>query len=295
MGDSFAEWHWKEVKEWTNLRYDITHFVLSFLYAVLFGISTFMFARYQYNSRTFKGLLITGILIRCFFFGMQAFIMENILLLNNSINVMLNTLPSFFFFSGYMVLLFFWMQIYKTNQPYNLKTMDSKIWIIFLISNSVMFGTAGILYVLDFTKGAGILVNNHSPVPTAQNDYEKGVFMFGAILYILVSAGFFVYGYYALRYVYYENIEWSLKHLEARRLLLRRVAAITLVCMGCFIIRASITLLALFDKDLDWSWWLDGIYYLLLEIVPLLMMLRAYYPKKRKFPNSQSPLIPEPK
>jgi len=62
--------------------------------------------------------------------------------------------------------------------------------------------------------------------------------------------------------------------------------------MGCFVLRAAITLLAIFYAKIDGVWWLDGVYYFFLEALPLLMMLRAYYPQQnKKHLSAASPLI----
>lgn len=289
--DSYIQWIWKHPSNWKYVRYDSFHFVLVFVYIVVMVVGTFMFAKYHYHSKIFKIMMLLGIAVRFIFFAMQPFIIEDILMISNSINVALNALPSFFFFSAYIMILFFWMQIYKTNQPHKIKTIDRRVLLFLIISNSIMYGTVIILISLDFVFGGGLNVSDHSGVPSATNKYETGLFSLAAVLYITVSIGFFFYGYYAFRYVYYENMEVSLQRLEQRKKLLRKVALITLVCMSCFVLRAGITLLALFYAKLDAGWWLDGIYYIGLEVIPIIMMLRAYYPPKSKGIGVTSPLI----
>eukprot|EP01114_Cavostelium_apophysatum_P001539 TRINITY_DN11338_c0_g1_i1.p1 TRINITY_DN11338_c0_g1~~TRINITY_DN11338_c0_g1_i1.p1 ORF type:complete len:307 (+),score=63.77 TRINITY_DN11338_c0_g1_i1:128-1048(+) len=289
--DGTIDWNWKGPSQWKNVRYDVFHFVMVFIYFVLLIIAIVMFKKYHYNSRTFKVMLILGTVVRMFFFLMQPFIIEGILRISNAFNVFFNSLPSFFYFSAYIMILFFWMQIYKTNMPHKLKTVDRAIWVPYVTFNLVMYGIAIILYTLDFLVGGGVTARDYSSVPQAQNKYEVGVFCMTASLYIVVSVGFFFYGYCAVRHVYYENVEVALQRIEERRALLRRVAVITLICMACFVCRAIITLLALFDKSMNFDWYLDGIYYCGLEVVPLLMMLRAYSPTKKKS-GVRSPLIP---
>jgi len=138
--------------------------------------------------------------------------------------------------------------------------------------------------------GAGVSSDSNFPTPISK--FEMAVLIFASCLYITVSVGFFFYGYYAFRFMSSDNIELSLQRLEERRRLLRKVAMITLVCMGCFVLRAAITLLAIFYSRIDGVWWLDGVYYFFLEALPLLMMLRAYYPQKKHSSSSiVSPLI----
>jgi len=262
---------WKDPKDWTYMDYDGVHFFLVTCYFILFGVGIFMFVRYQYNSNFFIATFMTGTLLRLLFFALQPFVMEGILVVGNSINFMLNTFPSFCFFSAYMMLLFFWGEIYRTSDE---KGLSDKIWRFFVVLNCLMYLTVVTLFILDLAING--VDTRSSKVPSPQTAYEQSVMIFAGIMYAAVSIGFFVYGYYTFRYGYYDNAGLPIKRSVERKKLLRKVGTITLVAMTCFLVRSAVTMWAVFDPDLDWWWWLDGVYYFFLEVIPVLLMLGAY-------------------
>jgi len=113
-------------------------------------------------------------------------------------------------------------------------------------------------------------------------------------MYVIVSVGFFMYSYFTFRYLYYENMGLDVERTGDKKQLLRRVAIITLLSMACFNVRAAVTLFSVFYAALDWAWWLDGLYYFSLEVLPMLAMLGAYLEPKKKHNSGlgvKSPLI----
>jgi len=164
----------------------------------------------------------------------------------------------------------------------------------------VMFSVLFVFYVLDFVDGDYSSTNDQriaSPVSL----YEHSVIILASVMYIVVSLGFFIYGYYVFRSASQDVEGLTSQRAFQRRHLLRKVGSITLFCMGCFIIRAALTMWSAFDPDINWVWWLDLVYYTCLEVIPLSVMLGAYVDKKsssylilnNKEPTPTSPLLPD--
>jgi len=95
----------KRPHDWLDPKYDIVHYLLSGLYIFLlflcFGVVVRLISQNHWNLRwqkLFHPLLMAGCLIRATFFGLQPFIMEDEVRIDNKLNLILNTLPSFLFF-----------------------------------------------------------------------------------------------------------------------------------------------------------------------------------------------------
>jgi len=74
-----------------------------------------MFAKYRYYSQLFMGLIVVGTTGRLFFFALQPLLIEQVLEISSGVNIILNTIPSFILFSAYMLLLMFWMELYRAK------------------------------------------------------------------------------------------------------------------------------------------------------------------------------------
>jgi len=196
----------------------------------------------------------------------------------------LSSVPSFFFFSAYMMILCFWGDLFQGEGTYT--KINNKIFNFFLIVNGVMYIAAFVLYVLDF-------VMTTPDDPQSYSIWEQSVLLLVASLYILTSISFFIYGYFTFRYV--GGIK---RRSPEKNRLLTRVGTITLVSMFCFLIRAALIIWGAVDSNLQWYWWLDSVYYLMLEVIPVMLMLGAYVkPRKGKFDlrqSASSPLIRNP-
>ncbi|KAL6070856.1 Soluble NSF attachment protein alpha isoform [Balamuthia mandrillaris] len=93
--------------------------VLSVLFLILAFVSLFILLRNIRSpwgwQKIFHVMLFLGSFIRGLFFALQPFIREGKMTCPNQVNIMLNSLPSFFFFSTYILLLFFWVELIYTT------------------------------------------------------------------------------------------------------------------------------------------------------------------------------------
>jgi hypothetical protein len=277
------------MQTWTNLRYDIVHWVLAVIYFLLFLISLGVVGRLirknHWNLRwqkVFHPLFWGGCLIRSVFFLLAPFIMENTVVLDNKVNVVLNTLPTYFFFSDYLIILFLWAEIYHYAQEKEAPTIQ-RLQPIFFGVNIVMYVILGILYALDW-----ILNRDHEyfPIAMAANTEQRIIWIFGVAIYTFTSVGFLVYG----ARIYYKFSRLP-TYSPKRQRVLRKIQIITVLVSLCFIIRVVIIILG--SVIWSWSeyWWLDGAYFFLLEVVPLLMMLQLLHgedPKKPRIADGET-------
>jgi len=231
-----------------------------------------------------------GTFWRLFYFAMQPFIVESIVSVADTIRFIINSFPSFFFFSAYMIILFFWGEIYGTsdsvlqrgtNDSYQPQRSSKKMYILFIAFNILMYVTVVTLYLLNFFLARDLSNPNSFTI------YEKCILLFAASMYFLTTIGFFGYGYYTFRFASKVEVRRPL----ARNKLLTRVGTVTLFSMACFMVRGGITIWGVVDPGLQWYWWVDGVYYLFLEVIPVLLMLGAYVqPKKKKLFQVRSSL-----
>lgn len=271
----FVEFLWKNPSTWQYMKYDAIHFLLAITYAILLITALVMLSKFHYNSKAFVATFVAGTTLRMVFFATQPFIREGIFRLPNAINFMLGTLPSFFFFSTYMMMLFFWGEIFRTNESFRRRGLGRRVWMTFGALNSTMYSIVVLLFVVDLVQSSKT-GQAWSPVSTPLSIYEQGVQVLAAAMYLAVSVGFFIYAYSTFRIAHQRNDSSLLVHSQERRKLLRRVGTITLFCMSAFLARAAMTLWTVFDTHMDWWWWLDGAYYSLLEVVPAISMLFVY-------------------
>jgi len=294
--DSFGiSFHWKDPHEWEYLRYDSAHMFLVLCYIVMFFMALYMFQKFRYTSKVFIATFLTGTFLRMLSFAVQPFIHEGIIIVASSLNFMLSATPSFLYFSSYTFLLLFWWQIFsresQTREKYR-----RRIYLYSIIMNLIMYTVLITLYILDLVIGRGTNEHSSNKPGAPSSSFETAVQIFDGSLYISVSVGFFIYGYFNFRLAFYAHVATPLKHSTQRKKLLRKVGTITLVCMGTFLIRSSLVIWsALYNSTYSW-WWVDAVYYLILEIIPGLLMLNAYLEPKNKFdnmniPDSTSPLI----
>jgi len=296
---TFASISWKPAHDWVNLRYDISHFVLAGFYFALLVLAVVMFLRFLYFSAWFKAAFIIGISLRLISFVMAPFVQEEILVLANSINFFIMTIPAFFLFSAYIIVLFFWGEIYKEEKQ---NLVEGKMKIAVIVINVFMFTVLFVLYLLDILKEPGhFTTNSASKTASPSSAYEIVIQIFAAALYVLVSFAFFVYGYYIFQKADKSNQanqsgnNLIVEGFSKRRRLRRKIGFIAVSVMATFFMRAGFTLANIFSSDIGSVWWLDLVYYSLLEISPLILMLGTFVdPKKRKKKDKStitSPLI----
>jgi len=272
------------------MEYDVVHFVLAFLYMVLFivslGVVIRLIRQNNFSARWqkfFHPLLLSGCFARVVFFLLQPFIMEGVMKVDNRLNFFMNTLSSFFFFSDYLIILFLWAEIYHNAHAINHVQIE-KLRPIFLALTFAMYCVVAVLYAVDFIH----MKPDYSTVSNNANYIEVAVSLFCTAIYLLTSIGFLVYG---LRIYYkFQSVPAATK---SRNQVLRRIQIITLLVTSCFIVRIGIIIWGA-TTNLSAHWWFDGLYFTFLELVPLFLMLYTLHGDSRRSKTPQgetSPLL----
>ncbi|EGC37963.1 hypothetical protein DICPUDRAFT_76443 [Dictyostelium purpureum] len=258
--------------KWKYYDYDITHLVVSFLYFILSIFCTYSFIKRpkkQQNTQQliFYPLLFLGVIIRAVFMFLQPFVREGEIVIPNQANILLNTLPSFTFFSTYLIVLFIWVEIYLISYGSSMRSIKA-LPIIFNVLTVVMYTALIILYVLDFT----LYPIQHNPVSEFSTLPEMIIGYYDVGCFISASVLFFFFGLSLV--IKFRHSQKNFAE-DKRKTILRRITLLTGLICFCFLLRAAITLFALVDLNLisSYWWWFDGAYYCGLEIVPLWIML----------------------
>jgi THH1/TOM1/TOM3 domain len=272
--DRWLLWHWQPFSDWKNEEYDVVHFLLAIAYLAMMLYASFMFYRYQYHSKLFMGTFAAGASLRMVFFFLSPFIKENVLRMANSLTFLMNTLPSVLLLSTYMSIIFFWGQLYRSEASVLVIARQPNYFS--LAVNVLMYLAVAVLYALDiafFPKmHAADVAKPHTP-------YEEATQLFVAGMYVSVSVGFFLFGWFTYRKTWQENYGLQPHRTRFRRSLLNRVGKVTLICMSAFVVRAAITTWSAF-VDISLYWWVDPLYYTVLELVPMFLILNAYLRKR---------------
>lgn len=180
----------------------------------------------------------------------------------NSVNFIMGTLPPFLFLACYMLILFLWAEIYHEVTGEQEKKMKY-----------IYFGIQGVLHglvIISFIVNAATAPVTISHQVTINEPLERAVMIIDAILYILTALGYLVYGigfYYK-----FTRVNRALL-AKMRRTILPKVKYMTALTSLCFFVRGGMTLSNAFSNWPNAFWWFDSFYYIILEIVPVILML----------------------
>jgi len=191
-------------------------------------------------------------------------------MLSNSATTVLAFTPSFIFFSAYLIILFRWAQIYHNS--YDMSSLKyNHLKILFFLVNGLMYAVLITLYVLEY-----VYYNNNNDYVTPSNkckimgDTVQGITSgFCTALYMFVPLGFALYTFRITR-----KFRYLPARSAAKREVSLRLQRFTILVLAVFCIRAGFTAYSnMFYPNMPLKyWWSDGVYYLLLEIVPLILM-----------------------
>jgi len=163
-----------------------------------------------------------------------------------------------------------------------------------IFANMAMYTFVIIIYTLDLYS-EGVSTEDFIKISTVASNFEKTIVIFTAVMYIITTVGFFVYGYFVYKNKFHAR---GIARSHHQGQLLRKIGLLGIICMICFIIRACLTITQIAVAVIAQTWWIIALYYLALEIFPLTLMLIVLItvnvePKDRltAYPNSKTPLI----
>eukprot|EP00026_Physarum_polycephalum_P012956 Phypoly_transcript_13309.p1 GENE.Phypoly_transcript_13309~~Phypoly_transcript_13309.p1 ORF type:complete len:320 (+),score=19.42 Phypoly_transcript_13309:72-1031(+) len=269
--------------------YRIIHLCLCVCYVILslLCLGHFMYKLYTSHRTTqtnwhnlFHPLLFFGSLVRGLYMFIQ-FAPHTIPQLNapngmlaNPANTIISFTPSFIFFSAYLIILFRWAQIYHNS--YEMTSLKfNHLKILFFFVNGLMYAVLVTLFTLEY-----IFYDNTGP-PNKHNNTRPNQCTFGGdiiqgitsgfctALYMFVPLGFAVYTFRITR-----KFRYLPSRSPAKREVSLKLQRFTILVLAVFCIRAVFTAYSnIFSPNMPIVyWWSDGVYYFLLEIVPLLLM-----------------------
>lgn len=207
--------------------------------------------------------------------------------------------PSFIFFSAYLIILFRWAQIYHSS--YEVSSLKYEhLRLIFYLVNALMYIVVISLFVADALFGDEDSNSVDADVCLQSNDpIQYTITALCTSLYILTPIGFSVYTFRITR-----KFRYLPARSPAKREISRRLLRFTTLVLIVFCFRAGFTAYSNIDHKSNMSIeypWSDGVYYFLLEIVPLVLMfliLRMHSTKSSDShssgPSAVTPLINHP-
>jgi len=289
---------------WQHLREDIINLACAVVYFVLCVAASVLyilqFRKQLFASSVFIVTFFLGVTIRGTFFLIQPLVQEHRYHVSVSVNFLINTCPTFFFFSTYMILLMMWGKIYSLSYDRNSfqiqfnSITNKKLSFVLIVVNTLMYLFMALMYVLDALRIGGSTTAT-SPKITGNpvSIYQYIVLIFTSFMYVGTTCGFFVYGYLIYKNRFYERVG-IVRSVKQNRLL-QRIGLLGFICIVCFWIRAFLTILQLIVPFAN-IWWINGVYYFCLEIIPLTLMLAVLFAATGRVPSPArlsptSPLI----
>jgi len=267
-----------------SIEYDISHFVLSALYIVVIVLAILWRIRkahQNYWQKFFAIFLLTGAVSRLVFFAIQPFVYEGAVpRLDPKLNIYLNTIPTFPILSCYVVVLFLWAELYHSDSD---SPPNTRKYFGFVMS--AIYFVLVALIVCDFIL---MPVLPQEKIPLATTLLETIIFTYTGALYIAVSIGFALYGYRF--YVRFSDVPSLMGVVKFE--LLPRVKLLASLCVVIFTIRGACVI---WDTYSPWPaewWWVDLVYYTLLEVVPIILMLRILKAKLRRRDSERYSQVP---
>eukprot|EP01133_Synstelium_polycarpum_P017453 gene17453-20826_t len=231
---------------WEHVGYDVVHILMSVAYLV-----TAVFGAIAWHNRPltnvspiqrfFYPLLLFGCLVRAVFMMMQPWVRENSLNLPNQANIILNSLPSFLFFSAYLIVLFVWVEIYLVASGGS-HQMIERLPLIFRLIALLMYSSLLTLYILDFSLYP--LEYNHLSIFSTTAEQIIGYYDAGC--YIATSLAFLFFGICLV--IKFRQPQKNFTE-EKRLIILRRVMSLSALVVICFAARAFLTIYATQKKS----------------------------------------------
>jgi len=268
-------------------QYDVVNWILSGLYGLLLflGIALYFgFIQKRFHSNLFFITYTLGLSWRCVAFALQPFIREKMLIIGSAVNFIITSLPAFFLFSTYMVVLLLWAETYFNSYDQNysfyrpvseqanqtLGSLGPNVRYFrngILAINIIMYITVITCCILDlYAKG---LVGGKW-MAVAGTKFEVALLISVSVMYIITTLVFFISGYLVYRYHFYRvGVARSL----AQKRTLRKVGFLGIICVLCFLIRATLVILQFKFTIVNSSPIILGSYYVGLEMIPLILML----------------------
>lgn len=271
------------------LTYDVVNQLLAYLYLTVFSVAAMLTMRLRQASwwppswqKIFHSIILVGSFVRFLFFALQPWIREDEFTMSNSVNIVLNSFPSVLFFTTYLLLLFFWAELMRVSHSpaHQANARPSTVGTrpYYLTLATITLAIAVVLYIIDNAM-YGDRTSNISHISTP---VEHVIWFYLVFLAFLTVMGFVYFGFRMIRMVLFMGhsssdtmIPWK-SLSQPRRTILIKVAVISTVCTITFLCRAiadTMATISTFSGLFARSWWINLGYFLVLEVLPLILIL----------------------
>jgi len=148
----------------------------------------------------------------------------------------------------------------------------AKLQPIFVFITALMYIVVLVLYLLDYL----LYSSQYLDVSESSNPVEMAIYLFGVTIYTFTSIGFVLYG---MR-IYFKFSSVPI-YTNTRKQVVRKIQVISMLVSLCFLTRSGIIVVGTL-YNISQYWWFDGIYFSVLELVPLFMMLQLLHGDSRR-------------
>eukprot|EP00727_Mastigamoeba_balamuthi_P001430 m51a1_g11284 hypothetical protein (331) ;mRNA; r:25222-26866 len=216
-------------------------------------------------QKAFYLLLSAGLFGRTLFIGLLIGLVEESVSpysYKQSYSNVVGTLPSFFFCTGYMILLFLWGDLWATR--YNVRKIIFKKF--FYVTNTLLYTVTGSLFIADLCTNTN--PSNVWDEAAGLPPYEIALMVIDSFMYVPISVCFLVCGYIAFR----QSAQPQM-HTTLHSQVLKLISCSTMVCMILYLVRSVIVILSVLHPRLLLFWWFECLYYALFDLVPVVLMV----------------------
>eukprot|EP01111_Echinosteliopsis_oligospora_P003220 TRINITY_DN1515_c0_g1_i2.p1 TRINITY_DN1515_c0_g1~~TRINITY_DN1515_c0_g1_i2.p1 ORF type:complete len:332 (-),score=61.52 TRINITY_DN1515_c0_g1_i2:95-1090(-) len=192
---------------------------------------------------------------------------KNLINLPVQVSSVLSYAPSIIFFIAYLIILLRWVQTYhKTIQR---PIRARRLRFVFLVILFSLVSAATILFGLDFATEM-----KYCQIDVNATKIERFLSIFTASIYFITSVAFLIYALLLrnkMRKIAY------LPNTQKSKIIMNRVNALTYLIVSVFVIRCGIVAAYSTVTPVKYKagWWVvDPIYYVVLEALPLVFMIK---------------------
>eukprot|EP01117_Protostelium_nocturnum_P018552 TRINITY_DN7784_c0_g1_i1.p1 TRINITY_DN7784_c0_g1~~TRINITY_DN7784_c0_g1_i1.p1 ORF type:complete len:305 (+),score=28.19 TRINITY_DN7784_c0_g1_i1:89-1003(+) len=267
----------------------VSRLILSGFYSILFIVAIYMISVFKYQSRIFVVALFCGIAVRMFAFIVVALARVHIITIAWCLSFFLLTVPSLLYFWAYFMLLYTWTRKYQL-----IWGVDSKFTNYFYLTTAgVLLVIPATLYILDFVQWGYADVHVYlevnrdpgDPGPFSRTPFEVVVQTLLGVLYVFISSIFFFFGCWIRTNIDpdkskpMDESQWLLSGNHDKIASLKYKTKLMVPVMIIFLCRSILSLVTI---PVSLPWWVDFFYYIFLEGIPTILMLKTRENRKKK-------------
>eukprot|EP00030_Apusomonadida_sp_AF-17_P008010 a845590_56.p1 GENE.a845590_56~~a845590_56.p1 ORF type:complete len:328 (+),score=40.57 a845590_56:35-985(+) len=245
---------------------------------------------------SFLLFVVFGSLGRTVFWSMQVVIFENRLSVSNSVWYVVNTLPSFLFFSTYLRLVLLWAGVFHVQPtsasatpvtrvargagipppaPESVDPTLGRFRVAYVLVNAIMYAGATVIYLLD------AFMPSNKTTANGETVVERYAEIIVAVMYLSAACAFVGYGTALVVRIRSSASAFS----AARRKVLRQVGSLTTIITVGFSVRSLFILCYVFMRSFSISPYFLPLYYTFCEAIPLVLLIWVLRSSSALSPN----------